>query len=110
MDYRSFFDRDYIAAFDLNGKDVTLTISKAIGGELTAQGGRKSKRPVVYFEGREKAMVLNRTNGKTIAALYGNDVNAWVGKQITLFPTTTTFGSETVECIRIRPAVPQAAK
>jgi hypothetical protein len=108
-DYRSFFDRDYIGAWDLNGKDMTLTIAKCIGGELVAVGGRKSKKPIVYFEGKEKGFVLNKTNSKLIASLYGNDVAAWAGKQITIYPTQTTMGGETVDCIRVRPAVSKAA-
>ncbi len=106
MDYRSMFDRDYIANFDLLGRDVTLTIREVKGAELTVQGGKKQKKPVVYFEGKEKGLALNKTNAKTIAAMYGNDCDKWVGEKVTLFPTTTQFGSDTVDCIRIRPAKP----
>lgn len=109
MDYRAMFDRDYIGAWDLQGKDVTVTISRVQAGELTAQGGRKSKKPIIWFEGREKGLVLNKTNAKTIAAMYGTDTTEWPGKRITMFPTTTTMGSDTVDCIRVRPQVPPAA-
>jgi hypothetical protein len=102
VDYRSMFDRDYIGSWDLGGKDVTVTISKVIAGELTAQGGRKSKKPIVYFEGKEKGLVLNKTNSKVIAGLYGNDTRQWVGKRIVIYPTTTTMGSDTVDCIRVK--------
>lgn len=104
--FKSFFDRDYIYAFDLNGKDVTVEISKVVQGELTGSGGRKARKPVAYFKGKEKGLALNSTNCKTIAALYGNDTTAWVGKRITLYPTTTTMGGDTVECIRVRPRAP----
>lgn len=102
-------DRDYLFAFDLKGRDVTLTIERVTAGELTALGGRKSKKPLVYFkEGREKKpLAMNATNCKTVAALYGNDTDGWVGKRITLYPTTTTMAGETCECIRVRPTVPQ---
>jgi hypothetical protein len=104
-DYRSFFDRDYIAAFDLQGKDRTVTIERVVGKELTANGGRKSKKPVIYFKGAEKGFALNKTNGKVIAALYGPNTEQWAGKKITLYPTKTTFGSEEMDCIRVRPTV-----
>lgn len=107
-DYRSMFDRDYIGAWDLGGKDVTVTIANVKAGELTSQGNRKSKKPIVFFQGKDKGFALNKTNAKTIAQLYGNDTTQWVGKRITIFPTTTTFGSETVDCIRVRPRIPQA--
>jgi hypothetical protein len=108
MDYRAMFDRDYIGAWDLKGQDVTLTISRVEAKQLTGQGGAKAKKPIVFFEGREKGFALNKTNGKTIATMYGTETNEWAGKRITIYPTTTTFGRDTVECIRVRPTVPPA--
>jgi len=109
-DYRSFFDRDYIAAFDLNGKDQTVTISKVEGRTLTGNNGRKDKKPVIFFEGREKGLALNKTNSKTIASMYGNNTDTWVGKSLTLYPTTTSSPEGTVDCIRIRPKAPAPGK
>ena len=112
-DYRTMFDRDYIGHFDLpQGRDVVVKISKVVGGQLTAMGGRKSKKPIVYFDGKEKGLICNKTNSKTIAALYGNYVESWVGKRITLYVSTTNNpdGTGSVECLRIRPGVPQAVK
>jgi hypothetical protein len=106
-DVRGMFDRQYLGVWDLAGRDVTVTIARVVAGELTAQGGRKSKKPVVYFEKTEKALPLNKTNMKTIAGMYGFRASDWVGKKITLFPTQTTFGSDTVEAIRVRPMVPK---
>lgn len=101
-------DRDWLFAFDLQGKDVTLTIEKVEAGNITGTGGKKSRKPVVHFkEGQnKKPLALAVTNCKAIASMYGNDVEQWVGKRVTLYPTTTSFGGETVECIRIRPVKP----
>lgn len=107
-DYRAMFDRDYIGAWDLGGQDVTVRITKVQAGELIAQGGRKSKKPLCWFEGKEKGFVFNKTNAKIVAAMYGNDTAAWIGKRITLYPTTTQMGGETVDCIRVRPSIPKA--
>ena len=103
--FMSMFDRNYIGHFDLQGREITVSISKVVGGELTAQGGRKSKKPIIYFEGKEKGMICNKTNSKTIASMYGNYVEEWVGKKITLYVSTTRNpdGTGDVECIRIRP-------
>ena len=107
-DYRSYYDKDFIGAWDLEGGDLTVTIKKCTGGNLTAPGGRKSKRPVVYMTHTEKGFVLNSTNGKTIATLYGNYVEKWPGKRITLYKSMThSPGSDgEIECIRVRPSVP----
>lgn len=104
--WKSMTERDYIFAFDLNGKDVAVTISRVEAGVLASAGGRKTKKPIVYFDGKEKGLALNSTNAKTIAAMYGNYTEKWIGKSITLYPTTTQMGGETVECIRIRPSAP----
>jgi len=104
--WKSMMDRDFIFAFDLAGKDVTVTINRVTAGELTGSSGRKAKKPVAYFEGKERGLALNATNCKTIAALYGNDTDGWSGKKITLYPTVTQMGGETVECIRVRATKP----
>jgi hypothetical protein len=106
-DVRSFFDRAYLGVWELCGREVTVTISRVVAGDLVAQGNRKSKKPIVYFEKTEKGLVLNKTMMKAIAGLYGYKASDWIGKRITLYPTTTSFGSETVDCIRVRPTVPK---
>jgi hypothetical protein len=114
--WRSFTDRDYIYSYDLGGKDRTLTIERVVGATITGDKGKKSKKPVVFFKeskedpdtGKKKGLALNATNGKSIAALYGNDTDAWIGKRITLYSTTTEMGGETVECIRVRKSIPSS--
>jgi len=104
---RMFDDKEHLYAFDLDGRDVTLQIEKVVAGELAGEKGRKTKKPMISFVGARKKLAINKTNGKTIASLYGNDTDGWTGRWITIFPTTTDFGGETVECIRVRPQVPQ---
>ena len=105
-DYRALYGKEYIGAWDLP-RDVTLTIARVKQGELRAPDTKKvDKRPIVYFEKTDKGLVLNVTNGRTIASMYGTTVEDWTGKRITLFATTTTFGRATVPCIRVRPKVP----
>lgn len=99
-------DRDFIFAFDLQGKDQNVVIEKVTAGELTSTGGRKSKKPLCYFRGKKKPLALNSTNCKVIAKLYGNDTADWAGKGITLYPTQTEMAGETVDCIRVRPNAP----
>lgn len=109
MDIRKLYDKDYIYSYDLEGRDVTVTIERVKGGTLVGTGGTKNKKPVVYFKGTEKGLALNITNARVIAGLYGGfESDQWIGKRITLYPTTTTFGSQTVDCIRIRNTVPKA--
>jgi hypothetical protein len=55
-------------------------------------------------------LLLNKTNAKTIAQLYGNNPAAWVGQLITLFPSTTSVGGQECDCVRVRPKVPSAKR
>lgn len=106
-DYRGMFDRDYIGAWDLEGHDVTVTISRVTPGELVGEGGRKTKKPIIYFERKEKGFAANKTNCKIIAAMYGTDTRKWIGRCITLFPTTTEMAGKQHDCIRVRPQIPR---
>ncbi len=38
--------------------------------------------------------------------MYGNYVEKWIGQKITLWPTVTQMNNENVECIRVRPTIP----
>ena len=107
---RMFDDKEHLYAFDLDGREVTVTIEKVTAGELQGDKGRKSKKPIVKFVNKEKKLALNKTNGKAIATMYGPDTDDWAGKQITIYPTTTEFGGETVECIRVKPQKPEAPR
>jgi hypothetical protein len=106
-------DQELLGSWDLpEDRDVVVTIDKCIGGELTGLGGKKSKKPVVTFVGKEKKMVFNVTNCKAVAGMYGNHVEKWAGKRISLYVTTTrdpSSGGE-VPCIRVRPKVPADGK
>jgi hypothetical protein len=107
-DYRSFYDREYIGSWDLpRDRDAIVIIRDVKGVELN-NGRTKNKKPVLYFAGKDKGMVCNKTNAKTIAGLYGNDVAAWVGKAVALFVTTTRDpnGGGDVDCIRVRNTAP----
>lgn len=118
MDYRLLFPSLYIGAADLRGQEKTLTIRRVVVEELKTDRGSE-KKPVVYFEevrdkadsSKDKRLVLNKTNAKTIAKVYDeNEIDNWVGKRITLFPSTVSVGGEMRDCIRVRPTIPQPPK
>lgn len=120
MNVRDMFDNQHIAAEDLRDKEVTLTISKVVPGKLKKAGTSKvDKRPILSFvelERKEtkdepaKTLVVNRTNYKTIRALYGKTAADWIGKRITIFPTTCdSFGKKNVPCIRVKDEEPLSA-
>jgi hypothetical protein len=89
-------------ASDLQGKMVGVTIDRV---EYEPVGQQKEMKAIVYFHGKKKGLVLNKTNAKKIIALSGSALTEdWAGFRITLFPAETEFAGETVDCIRIRAA------
>lgn len=103
-DYLAHFDPpEHIAAIDLNGKEATVTIEKVVAEKI---GQKKQKKPVLFFVGKKRGMVLNKTNCKVLAAMYGRDTEDWKGKAITIFPTMTEMAGESVPCLRIKPGIP----
>jgi hypothetical protein len=102
MRIEMMFPSKYVRAADLRGKPVTKTIKKVQIDPLQMKGGKKERKPVVYFSDAEKMLVLNKTNAMMIAKLLGPETDAWAGKRITMFPTTDRFGREIVDCIRIK--------
>ena len=106
MNINDAFPSNYLKASDLKGKAVVVTIRSV---ELEEVGRTKERKPVLYFQGKEKGIVLNRTNSKKIAELAGSqDTDDWHGVEVAIYPTETEFGGETVECIRIK--APKAAQ
>lgn len=104
--YRALLS-EFIGAWDLDGRDRIVTITKVEPGLIGGQKGKKKDRKaILHFREIEKPMACNSTNAKTIAGLFGPKVEAWVGKKIAIYPTTTQFGHEMVDCIRVRPTVP----
>ena len=72
-------EEKYLAAWMLRGQDVTVQIESVKIEEVVGDKGRKEKLPVLFFKGKEKGMVLNKTNAKMIAKLHGKDSDEWTG-------------------------------
>lgn len=104
-------ERKNLYAEHLGGADRVLRIVAVRGGEVMGEKGRKTRKPFICFDGVEQPLAANITNCKMIAKLLGTaNVDEWVGRWITLYPTTTTKDGETFECIRVRPKLPTPPK
>lgn len=101
MDVNAMYPSEYLKASDLQGKDHTVTI-QGIKMEKIGRDDEPAK-PVLYFRGAKKGLVLNRTNANTVAEIYGTETNFWMGKPITLGVSWVDFQGRQVEAIRVRP-------
>ena len=109
--YKKLINPDYLGAYSLDpGKDMVLTI-KSVGREtITGAGGKTEDCPVCRWVENQKPMILNVTNMKTIAKMYGPYIEHWAGKRVQIYASTTKFGGDTVECLRIRKDPPEDVK
>src|SRR6185312_6897735 len=106
MDFDKLYPARFMKAGEFEGKDVTLTITDVKVEELEGATGKKGKGIVgfVSASGTKKELVLNRTNGECIKAMFGRDTKDWIGKRVTLYPATITdsFTDEPTLAIRVR--------
>lgn len=94
------FPSKYLSEPDLQGREITVTMSHVQMEGISADND--DQKPVLYFEGKKKGLVLNKTNSTTITRVYGDDSDDWLGKSVTLYPTTDRFKGEIVPCIRVK--------
>lgn len=107
MNINSAFPSKYLRAADLGDATPTVTISHV--EMATMPGDAHEQRPVVFFEGKEKGVVLNRTNSNAIAVIAGSlETDDWTGIRVQLYVAVVSFKGEEVEAIRIR--APKAPK
>lgn len=120
-DWELAFPSPYLGSQHLKGKDITLTISRIERPELTMFNTRtkrteEKKRLVLYFHelahggpDDPTCLLCNKTNARTIGALYGRSCDEWIGKRITVYPEKWRVDKETNEitwALRIRPERP----
>lgn len=76
----------HIMGESLLGKTVTLTMKDLVGEMLPTGKGKEEEKLVLYFVETDKGLILNRTNAKTIASLYGAETDGWPGNRISIHP------------------------
>jgi hypothetical protein len=96
VDWDELYPGRFLKAADFKGAKVTLTIAEVKLEELIGDKGPQIKG-VMSFEKTEKQLALNKTNGICLKELFGKKVQEWVGKRVTLFPSTWNGD----DCIRV---------
>ena len=102
-DFDDLYGSKYYSVPDLHGETPRHRIGKVVPAELKEKDGTIKRRYLVYFDGVEKALVLNKTNAQKLAAAYGKNHAKWVGMEVELYAEMTGLGKEGV---RVRPLKP----
>jgi len=91
------FPSQFLKASDLQGREIRLTM-----GRVEREKIGQDQRLVLYFEGKERGLVLNKTNANTIGDGYGDDTDDWYKQPIILFSVKTDYQGKVVDAIRCR--------
>ena len=103
MNINEAFPSKYLKASDLQGHNINVTI----GNVVTEDIGKGEEKLIIYFQGKQKGMVLNKTNANNIAAIYGPETEDWVGQPIVIFEAMVDFQGKTVPALRVRAPQPK---
>jgi len=91
------FPSKYLKAADLQGREV-----KVIMANVEREKIGDDNKPVLYFKGKEKGIVLNKTNAGTISDAYGDDTDDWYDQELILFSVMVDFQGKVGPAIRCR--------
>ena len=108
------FPSKFLKAEDLadgNGgyRRVTVRIRETVMQDI---GGDKAERKaVIYFAGKDKGLVSNRTNADELQTIIGSDdTDNWNGYRVMLFVERVPFQGKKVPALRICAAAQEPAK
>lgn len=93
------YQSKYLSYSDLQGKEPVVTITQV---EIAKMDDGEVKL-CIYVNNKPKGIILNKTNAKSIAALYGDESGSWVGKRVKLVTVWTEYAGKPVQAIRIVP-------
>jgi hypothetical protein len=83
----------------LDGRSIIREISDVVVEEV---GRGREPLPIAQFKDGGKPWVINRRNGRYLAAEFGDDTDGWKGKVIELYPLTVDFGGRPTPTVRAR--------
>lgn len=105
MKFKDMFPSKYMKGEDIidEGGEVRVLIKEVRFEELQdPKTNKKEDKPVLYFVRQEKGLVLAKENGRRLVELFGDDSDAWIGKQITLTTERVQAFGETHNSVRIK--------
>ncbi len=99
--YKAVYSGDYLKAEDIYRKRLLVTIDTIM--LKTIEEG-KEPRLIVSFVGKDRQLILNKTNASTLGDLYGDDYDGWTGRAVVLFTVDNVYQGK--PGIRIDPPPP----
>ncbi len=86
MNISEAFPSKYLKASDLQGRRIQVVMA-----DVKTEKLGDDFKPILFFKGKEKGLVLNKTNANTIIAAYGPETDDWFGQPIILYEAMVEF-------------------
>ena len=103
MNINTIYPRRFATGDDLCGQTPTLPVRA-----VTMEQVGPAQKPVVWFEGARKGIVMGAVLARQIAAVLGPETDAWTGQTIQLYTVRIKVNGEFRIGIRARaPQEPQ---
>src|SRR5262249_47367942 len=98
-DFDDLYGSKCLGVADLKDGEPRYKIGKVEVAELREKNGTTKRKYVVWFDGIEKGLVLNKTNATKLADAYGKEPSRWIGQIVQLYTEDTPYGKG----VRVRP-------
>ena len=93
----------WVKAADLNGKAVTVKVTDVMVEPVHTPGGETKTAAVLTFEGKQKRLILNKTQCRAMVAITGSEkFGDWVGAIVQLAPAKAPNGKATIAIQSVR--------
>ena len=101
-DFDAMYGSKYFSVPDLKGQRPRRTVGKVEVVELKEKDGSIKRKRILYFEGEDKPLVLNKTNAVKLAMAFGKESSEWINARVELYPEMTSLGKEGVRLTPLR--------
>jgi hypothetical protein len=99
-----FPESKYLKAADLQGARLPLNvrIAHVLQEEIGTDEGGRERKPVVYFAGKTKGLVLNRVNASMLVEIAGtDDTDQWTDVVVGLDVQRAQYKGQLVPALRV---------
>jgi hypothetical protein len=102
MNINDLYPSKYVKADDLAGQRIRVRIMSVTVEEIAD----KEHKPVMRFIGKDKGMVLNKTNAMACAGMWGDDTISWQGQDAELMASPVMYQGKQVMGLQLLPMQP----
>lgn len=104
MNIDDAFPSNYLRVDDLGSMRVKVRVVR-----VTLEDFGKDRKPILWFHGKTKGLLLNKTRAQILKSLWGSETEVWTGKEAVLFVATVIFNGAATPSIQIQPVIDESA-